>query len=93
MLRKFPPQTNFSKAIPQQFNPGMQQMMPQMMQNFPQQFQQNQMNMFPTQNMQKMMDISKMDPSVKREYLGEILFGKISTNPNFASISEYVNHY
>ena len=91
MLRKFPPQTGFSK--PQQgghgqFNPGMQ-MMPQMMQGFPQQQMMPQMmqgqNMMPQQ---PQLDISKMDPSTKREFLGENLFGKITSNPQFASIQE-----
>jgi hypothetical protein len=88
MLRKFPPQTGFSK--PQQFNGGMppQMLMPQMMHGgFPQQ----QFNMQQGIGMQmpmQMHDISSMDPATKREYLGENLFGKITSNPNFANISE-----
>jgi len=38
-------------------------------------------------------DLSKMDPNVKREYLGEILFGKISSDPNFANSTEYVHNF
>jgi len=90
MLRKFPPQTGFSK--PQQFNPQMQQQMggmpPHMMQQgFPQQFNMGgqMQGMMPTV---PLLDISKMDANTKREYLGENLFGKITSNPNFASISE-----
>ena len=84
MLRKFPPQTGFAKPN-QHMNPNMQ-MMPQMMQGYPNQFMQGgQVPMFPQP---QLVDVSKMDPAVKREYIGEILFGKITTNPNFASISE-----
>ena len=92
MLRKFPPQTGFTKPN-NQMNPGMQQqMMPQMMQGmqgFPQQQfpQQMQGNMQPQP---QLADITKMETADKREYLGEILFGRITQNPNFASITEYI---
>ncbi len=82
MLRKFPPQTGFTKP-PQFAQGGMPQqqmsMNPQMMQQVP--VQQQGINMVQA-------DLTKMDPNMKREYVGEHLFHKISSNPQYSSIQE-----
>ncbi len=81
MLRKFPPQTGFSKP-PQFAQGGMPQQMP-MNPQIP-------MQQMPVQqgvNMQQV-DLSKLDINMKREYVGENLFQKISTNPQYSSIQE-----
>jgi len=51
-------------------------MMPQ--QHMP--FMMNQMNAMP--------DLTSMDPSTKREFFGERLFQKISTNPSFNKVND-----
>jgi hypothetical protein len=58
MLRKFPPQTAFTKPP----------MYPQQMGGMPTEL---------------------LDQNARRDYYGERLFSKISTNPKFANITEY----
>lgn len=85
MLRKFPPQTSYSKPN-QPMHPmghpthmgmmnqmGMMGQFPQPMGNMP---------------MNQQIDLSKMDTNTKREYLGESLYSKISSSPIFANIHE-----
>jgi hypothetical protein len=85
MLRRFPPQTVFSNpknAVNQgQF---MNQMFPQQFNSNPNfgQFQQ------PQPMMMNQVDPSLMNPNDKRDYYGDQLFTKITSNLDFSQFEE-----
>jgi len=93
MLRKFPPQTMFVKPNMQQGMQGMQGMnmnmqgmnqmgYPQGMNNMnPMMFQQG-------QNFQPM-HLEGLDKNARRDFYGEKLYTKISSNPQFAQMNEH----
>lgn len=93
MLRKFPPQTVFS-------NPKNQFMqMNQMNQMFPNQFGGNQNqhqfqqpnfggNFPPQQMAQNMVDPSLMSPNDRKDFFGDQLYTKISSNMNLSQFEE-----
>lgn len=77
MLRKFPPQTMFVK--PNMTHPHMPNMYNQQMpmvppQQFPQQFP---------------MSLEGLDKNARRDFFGEKLYTKISSNPQFSAMAEY----
>jgi hypothetical protein len=76
MLRKFPPQTLFVK-------PNMVPQMP--IPNMPN--SQYGMSMFPQQMTPMPMEV--FDKNTRRDYYGEKLYTKISSNPQFSSMSDY----
>jgi len=75
MLRKFPPQTMFVK--PNMPHPNMypHPQMPMVPQQFPPQFA-------PVQ-------LDGLDKNARRDYFGEKLYTKISSNPQFSNMAEY----
>ena len=91
MLRKFPPQTLFS-------NPKNQNQFMQMNQMFPNQFggnqnqhqhQQPNFGNFPPQQMpQNLVDPSLMNPNDRKDFFGDQLYTKISSNMNLSQFEE-----
>jgi hypothetical protein len=76
MLRKFPPQTMFVK--PNMTHPHMPNMYNQ------------QMPMVPPQQFQYApMPLDGLDKNARRDFFGEKLYTKISSNPQFTAMSEY----
>jgi len=96
MLRKFPPQTGFKNNQMQMMMPNQQMQQPNQQQMFygQGQGQMNQQDMMMQQEMnqsvpqQMPIDLSQFDQNDKKDFLGERLYVKISSNTNFGSISE-----
>jgi len=88
MLRKFPPQTGF--AYPKNHNQN-QHVLPMnhpMNQMFPQQFNsQPNFGQF-QQPVMNQVDPNLMNPNDKRDYYGDQLFTKISSNVHFSQFEE-----
>jgi len=78
MLRKFPPQTMFVQ--PKMSHPNM----------YPH-GQMGQMGMMPQQQFQQYpnVNLEGLDKNARRDFFGEKLYTKISSNPQFSSMTEY----
>ena len=89
MLRRFPPQTGFSN--PKQHhgqNQFMSHNVPPHFQNQPPNFSHFQQHHQPMMSMVNQIDPNLMNPNDKRDYYGDQLFTKISSNNNFAQFDE-----
>jgi hypothetical protein len=83
-MRNLPPQSNYLLTVVRNMGPGFG---PQMLRKFPPQH-----GAFPKPPMypqQGGLPLDMMDSNTRRDYYGERLFSKISTNMKFANISEY----
>ena len=96
-LRTFPPQeaqARYIKQYPmnyQQLNYSQQPIINRNIQinkNIVGQTPSNSIKSYQVQNTSDFPDLTKMDSIAKRDYFGEILYDKISSNPNFASFSK-----
>lgn len=89
MLRKFPPQTGFANPKQHGQNQFMSHNMPPQFQNQPPNFSHfHQQHNQPMMNMVNQIDPNLMNPNDKRDYYGDQLFTKISSNNNFAQFEE-----